>query len=305
MRIITIPARSQDDTALAVHAGALNRSTPPSATEERDYDAGLRRALASGEAVLHAGGSALDAVCAAVVELEDDAAFNAAHGAVLTSDGTAELDAAVMSGAGGAGAIAGARTVRNPVLAARSVLARTGHVLIISPDSARLSEWGLEQVPESYFVTEHRLRELEDSRTGADAGTGHGTVGAVARDAGGHVAAATSTGGITGQLRGRVGDSPVVGAGTYANDATVAVSCTGQGEYFLRGVVAYDISARIAYGGADLGDAVRQTVTATLEDTGGYGGLIAVGPDGRIVLAYNSDAMLCGHLTDDEPRTYV
>lgn len=304
MQLTRLPAAA-DGVALAVHGGAGNRAEPLTAEHERDAHAALRRAIRVGEAVLRRGGAALDAVCAAVVELEDDEIFNAGHGAALTTAGTAELDAAVMTGDGRAGAVAGCRDVRNPVLAARAVLERTPHVLITAPEPALLTEWGVVRVPNDYFVTERRRRELDRVRAQQSHGTEHGTVGAVARDAHGRLAAATSTGGVTNQLVGRVGDTPVVGAGTYASDGTVAISCTGQGEYFLRGVAGYDVNARMRYLGADLEDAVRGTIAAALDAPGGWGGLIAAGRDGTVVLAYNSNAMFRGHLTGGEPATFV
>jgi beta-aspartyl-peptidase (threonine type) len=301
-------APGPDGIALAVHGGAGDRVEPLDGPDA--YHAGLRAAVLAGEQVLRAGGPAIDAVCAAVTVLEDDELFNAGRGAALTAQGTAELDAAIMTGEGRAGAVTGCRNVRNPVLAARAVLERTPHVLMVAPDDLLMTEWGLEQVPNSYFVSDRRRRELERVRSAAVDGPGvdgtrHGTVGAVARDAQGRLAAATSTGGVSNQLPGRVGDAPVIGAGTFAADGTVAVSCTGQGEYFLRGVVAYDISARISYLGAPLEQAVRDAVTAKLDATGGSGGLIAAGHDGSVVIAFNSNAMFRGHLTDGEPATYV
>ena len=296
-------APDPDGIALAVHGGAGDRVEPLDGPDA--YHAGLRAAVQAGERVLRAGGPAVDAVCAAVTALEDNELFNAGRGAALTTDGTVELDAALMTGDGRAGAVAGCRTVRNPVFAARAVLERTPHVLMVAPDDGLLTEWGLEQVPNSYFVTDRRVRELERVRSATAGGTRHGTVGAVARDAHGRLAAATSTGGVSNQLPGRVGDAPIVGAGTYAADGTVAVSCTGQGEYFLRGVVAYDISARMSYLGASLEQAVRDTFAAKLDATGGSGGLIAAGHDGSVVIAFNSNAMFRGHLTDGEPATFV
>jgi beta-aspartyl-peptidase (threonine type) len=301
-------APGPDGIALAVHGGAGDRVEPLDGPDA--YHAGLRDAVRAGERVLRAGGPAVDAACAAVTALEDNELFNAGRGAALTTQGTAELDAAVMTGDGRAGAVTGCRNVRNPVLATRAVLERTPHVLMVAPDDRLLTEWGLEQVPNSYFVTDRRLRELERVRSAAADGTAangtrHGTVGAVARDAHGRLAAATSTGGVSNQLPGRVGDAPVVGAGTYAADDTVAVSCTGEGEYFLRGVVAYDISARMSYLGADLERAVRETVAAKLDAAGGSGGLIAAGHDGSVVIAFNSNAMFRGHLTDGDPATFV
>jgi len=293
VQIQTIPGRG--GPALAVHGGAGARRADVTEAGEQAYRAGLERAVTAGRVVLEGGGSALDTVCASVIELENDALFNAAHGAVLTSAGGAELDAAVMSGSGSAGAVAACRTVRNPVLAARAVMERTPHVLMVAPSERLLAEWSLATVPNTYFVTDRRRAELERAQRDPALGTRHGTVGAVARDAAGHLAAATSTGGVTGQLPGRIGDAPIIGAGTFACDRTVAVSCTGEGEYFLRGVVAHDVSARVAYQGAELESAVRATIADRLDATGGSGGLIAVGPDGTLVLAYNSQCMFRGH----------
>lgn len=290
--------------ALAVHGGAGDRPRSLSTVELEPYHRGLREALRAGQVVLAAGGPALDAVCAAVVALEDDELFNAGRGAALTSGGTAELDAAVMTGAGSAGAVAGCTNVRNPVMAARAVMEQTPHVLLLDPAKDLVETWGLATVPPDWFVTERRVRDL--ARKGHADGTGQGTVGAVARDAAGAVAVATSTGGMTGQLPGRVGDTPIVGAGTYADAGTAAVSCTGAGEYFIRGVVAYDVTARMRYQEIGLADAVRATFGSALADPAGTGGLIAADASGGLVLAYNSTAMFRGHLgPDGEPATAV
>lgn len=291
--------------SLAVHAGAGSRCAPLTTTEAADGHAGLRRALDVGQRILRRGGAALDAVCAAVVELEDNPLFNAGHGAALTASGTAELDAAVMTGSGTAGAVATCTFARNPVLAARSVMERTPHVLLVAPGQALLESWGLEIARPQDFVTPRRLEELDRTRRGLTEGTTHGTVGAVARDANGHLAAATSTGGITNQMPGRVGDSPVIGAGTYANDRTVAISCTGDGEKFIRGVVAFDVSARIEYLGTELGDAVERSFAERLDTIGGSGGMIAVDAAGNVVLGFNSAAMFRGYLAGDRPVTVV
>lgn len=305
VHLTTVPA-GPGGIALAIHGGAGRRSEPLTADTARGYHAGLHRALTAGQRVLRAGGPALDAVCAAVVELENDEHFNAARGAALTAGGTAELDAAVMTGDGRAGAVTVCRTARNPVLAARAVLEHTPHLLLADPSSEWLRERGLAQEPPEYFITARRVRELARiDGPGYEPEAPSGTVGAVARDATGALAAATSTGGVTGQLTGRVGDTPVVGAGTFAADATAAVSCTGQGEFFLRGVVAYDVSARMRYLGTDLEAAVRGTIATALDAAGGWGGLIAVGADGRAVLAHNSPAMFGGYLGPDGPVTLV
>lgn len=298
--------------ALAVHGGAgpLRDGAPRAAAQER----GLRAALAAGHDVLAAGGAALDAVCGAVAVLEDDEAFNAGRGAALTVAGTAELDACVCDGATGrAGAVAASHYARHPVLAARAVMERTPHVLLAGPTPTWLDAVGLERVDPSWFVTPARLAALRDGTPeataptlpGAGQGTseprlGHGTVGAVARDSAGRLAAATSTGGVTGQWVGRVGDTPVVGAGTWA-DERVAVSGTGIGEDFLRAALAHDVAARVRWTGAALADAVHDVIADDLVARGGDGGVIAAGADGTLVLAFCSQAMLRAYLGADGP----
>ena len=251
--------------------------------------------------MLASGGSALDAVCATVEVLEDNPLFNAGRGAALTATGHAELDASVMTGAGLAGAIAASKHARNPVRVARVVMEQTEHAFIVDPDMAFLERHGLAVVERDYFITQARRQQLERVIDGRSAAARHGTVGAVARDASGRVAAATSTGGMTGQADGRVGDSPIVGAGVYARDNVVAVSGTGHGEAFIRGVVAYDVAARIRYAGADLATAVRETFEQELGQRGSTGGVVAVGGDGRIVVAHNSPAMFSARGTGPEP----
>jgi beta-aspartyl-peptidase (threonine type) len=265
------------------------------------YAEGLHAAYTAGWRVLDAGGSALDAVCASVEVLEDDPLFNAGRGAALTATGQAELDASVMTGAGLAGAVAASKYARNPVRLARAVMEQTEHALIVNPDVAFLERHGLAVVERDYFITEARRQQLERVLEGRAVAARSGTVGAVARDAAGRVAAATSTGGMTGQADGRVGDSPIVGAGVYARDGVVAVSSTGHGEAFIRGVVAYDIAARIRYAGSDLAVAVRETFEQELDRCGSTGGVIAVGGDGRIVVAHNSPAMFSARGTGQEP----
>ncbi|MCH8613535.1 isoaspartyl peptidase/L-asparaginase family protein [Arsenicicoccus dermatophilus] len=255
--------------------------------------------MAAGRAVLDAGGSALDAVCASVVVLEDSECFNAGRGAALTTEGTAELDAAVMLGDSRAGAVTCANGPRNPVMAARAVMEQTDHVLMAMPRRVVLEEWGLEVVDPSYYVTEARLQMLRE--TGHFLEYRHGTVGAVARDRAGHVAAATSTGGITAQLPGRVGDSPLIGGGTWASDETVAVSCTGQGEVFVRGAVAHEIHARLRWGGQPLEQAVREALDELVGARGADGGLVAATPAGEVVLAFDSPGMYRAHDVGDGP----
>jgi L-asparaginase / beta-aspartyl-peptidase len=287
--------------SLALHGGAGGRVEELALTARASYEEGLAAAYRAGWQVLAAGGAALDAVCTSVEVLENNPLFNAGRGAALTASGHAELDASVMTGAGLAGAVAASKYARNPVRLARAVMEHTEYVLIVDPDVEFLKRHGLEVVEREYFITEPRQQQLDrvmDSRAVADR---HGTVGAVARDTAGRVAAATSTGGMTGQADGRVGDSPIVGAGVYARDHVVAISCTGHGEAFIRGVVAHDVAARIRYAEAELAEAVRGTFEQELTQRGSTGGLVAVGGDGRIVVAHNSPAMFSARGTGPEP----
>ena len=287
--------------SLALHGGAGGRPEELSPDDRARHEAGLLAAYQAGWQVLAAGGSALDAVCASVEQLENDPLFNAGRGAVLTETGQAELDASVMTGAGLAGAVAASRYGRNPVRLARAVMEHTEHVLLVAPDAAFAQRHGLEVAEPGYFVTEPRQRQLARVLDGRAVAARHGTVGAAARDAAGQVAAATSTGGMTGQADGRIGDTPIIGAGIYARDGVVAVSCTGHGEAFIRGVVAYDVAARVRYAGADLAAAIRATFAAELTGRGSTGGLVAVGGDGRVVVAHNSPMMFSARGTGPGP----
>jgi beta-aspartyl-peptidase (threonine type) len=288
--------------AIAIHGGA-GVIDPAKMTPQRaaSYRAGLAAALDAGYAILERGGSSLDAVTAAVRIMEDDPQFNAGRGAVLNHEGDAELDAAIMDGHGPrAGAVAGVRHVRNPVELARLVMEKSPHVLLVAEGAEEFAlEQGVVLVPRGYFRTEARARELDEARQteaeqlkAAAPGAG-GTVGAVALDRAGHLAAATSTGGLTNKHRGRVGDSPIVGAGTYADDAWCAVSGTGQGEFFIRQVVAYDICALVQYRHLTLAQAVREVIEK-LRRTGGEGGVIAVDRSGNIAMDFNSVGMFRG-----------
>lgn len=286
--------------SLVIHGGAGGQIQELSLSERGNYSAGLEDAYRAGELVLQAGGTALEAVCASVVSLEDNPLFNAGFGAAVTATGEAELDASVMTGDGRAGAIAVSRHVKNPILAARKVLEETEHVLLVAPGVALAQSWGLETVSPDYFVTEARLSQLRNVQSELLEASRHGTVGAVAVDSNGRVAAATSTGGMVNQSEGRVGDTPIIGAGNYARDGVVAVSCTGEGESFIEGVVAHEISARIRYLGATVADAVCGTITDELGSRGANGGIIAVDPEGRVVIAYNSEAMFAAYRLDGE-----
>ena len=261
------------------------------------YEQGLARALEAGFAALK-GGSSLDAVCAAVVELENDALFNAGRGACYNTDEKHELDAAVMDGATRrAGAVAAVSRIRNPVLAARAVMAKSRHVLLVGSGAERFARaHGVRIAPASYFATRSRLLALRRRVAGH-----HGTVGAVALDGDGRLAAATSTGGYTGKLPGRVGDSPLIGAGTYA-DELCAVSCTGLGEAFIRAVAAHDVSARMRYRREKLATASAAAL-ARIAALGGDGGLIAVDRRGNIVMPFNSQGMYRGAIDARGRRT--
>jgi beta-aspartyl-peptidase (threonine type) len=288
--------------AIAIHGGA-GVIDPAKMTPQRaaSYRAGLAAALDAGYAILERGGSSLDAVTAAVRIMEDDPQFNAGRGAVLNHEGDAELDAAIMDGNGPrAGAVAGVRHVRNPVELARLVMEKSPHVLLVAEGAEEFAlEQGMVLVPRGYFRTEARVRELDEARQTealqlkATAPGATGTVGAVALDRAGHLAAATSTGGLTNKHRGRVGDSPIVGAGTYADDASCAVSGTGQGEFFIRQVVAYDVCALLQYRHLTLAQAVREVIQK-LRASGGEGGVIAVDRSGNIALDFNSVGMFRG-----------
>ena len=274
--------------AIAIHGGAgtIGRREMTTAAARR-YGCALERSLDAGHEVLSAGGSSLDAVCAAVVVLEDSPLFNAGRGACYNADAKHELDASVMEGARRrAGAVAAVSRIRNPVIAARAVMEKSRHVLLVGPAAERFaSKHGAVLAPASYFHTASRLAALRRNRIGH-----HGTVGAVALDDGGNLAAATSTGGYTGKLPGRVGDSPIVGAGTYADNATCAVSGTGLGEAFMRGLLAYDVAARMSYLREPLAKAARAAIEK-LAGLNGDGGLIAVDRRGNIVAPFNSEGM--------------
>lgn len=286
--------------AIAIHGGAgtlaADRLTPEN---DRLYRAGLERALHAGFAILDAGGSSLDAVTAAVQALEDDPLFNAGRGAVLAANGQHELDASIMDGRDlRAGAVTGLRHVRSPIELARRVMERSPHVMLAGAGAEEFAlEQGLEPVPNSHFATERRRHELEQLLAG-QAPPGRealmGTVGAVALDAHGNLAAATSTGGMTGKKWGRVGDSPIIGAGTYAANDCCAVSATGHGEYFIRAAVAHEIASLMRYRDLDVVQAAERVVLQQLVALGGSGGVIAVGRDGRIAMPFNSEGMLRG-----------
>jgi beta-aspartyl-peptidase (threonine type) len=284
---------------IAIHGGA---GTMPRAdlTQEAEtrYRSGLEQALDAGYEVLNHGGSALDAVTRAVVSLEDNPLFNAGRGSVFTLDGHNELDASIMDGTSlSAGAVCGVTRIRNPIELARCVMEKSEHVFLAGAGAEEFAQsQGFTFVPQSYFHTSERWQQLQRIRSGDRGLSGHtlshvGTVGAVALDSHGHLAAGTSTGGMTGKRFHRIGDSPVIGAGTYADDRSCAVSATGHGEIFLRCAVAHDISARVRYGGRSLGAAAREVVFEELPALDGEGGIIAIDKRGEIALEFNSEGM--------------
>jgi beta-aspartyl-peptidase (threonine type) len=284
---------------LAIHGGAgtLPRAESGGDRELR-YRAGLAAALDAGYAVLREFGTSLDAVTRAVMVLEDNPLFNAGLGSVFTLDGRNELDAAIMDGRTlNAGSVCGVTHIRNPIELARAVMEHSEYVMLSGAGAEEFAlSRGFALVPRSYFHTPERWRQLERIRSG-DAGLSAltishvGTVGAVALDAEGRLAAATSTGGMTGKRYNRIGDSPIIGAGTYADDRSCAVSATGHGEMFIRAAVAHDICSRMRFGSRTLREAVREVVFDELVKLHGEGGVIAIDAQGEIAMEFNSEGM--------------
>lgn len=292
--------------SLAIHGGAGTiRRAEMSAEREAAFRDGLRGALARGWEVLAGGGAALDAVEAVVCVLEDNPLFNAGRGSVFTHNEKHEMDAAIMSGVDlRAGAVAAVGGVKNPIKLARRVMEETPHVLLCGSGAEEFArETGCEFAPPEYFFSEWRYEQLLQARREQEVRLDHspikkfGTVGAVARDARGHLAAATSTGGMTNKRFGRVGDTALIGAGTYADDRTCAVSCTGHGEFFIRTVAAYDVSCLMKYRGLTLTEACEQVIGVRLGEMGGEGGLIAVDQMGNVALPFNSEGMYRAWIT--------
>jgi beta-aspartyl-peptidase (threonine type) len=294
---------------LAIHGGAgtlpRNEMSPEA---EHDYRSGLEQALTAGYALLESGAGSVDAVTAAVVALEDNPLFNAGRGAVFTLEGRNELDASIMEGHGlKAGAVCGLTRIKNPVELARAVMQRSDHVMLAGGGAEEFAHsLGIGFVPQSYFYTAARWKQLERIRGGDTSLSAltishMGTVGAVALDAHGHLAAATSTGGMTGKRYQRIGDSPIIGAGTYADDRSCAVSATGHGEVFIRAVVAHDICSRMRFGGRSLSQAVQEVVLGELPALQGEGGVIGIDAAGEIVMEFNSEGMFRASRRAGEP----
>ena len=295
--------RAEKKWTLVIHGGAgvieRSRMSPEKDAATR---AGLTRALEAGSAVLEQGGDALDAVSATIIVLENDENFNAGRGAVFTYKGENELDASIMDGkTRAAGAITGVRYTKNPILLARAVMEKSPHVFLSREGADEFSrEQGLEQVDPAYFATPERRRQLEELKAKKlswfDVDRKYGTVGAVAVDSDGNIAAGTSTGGMTGKRWGRIGDSPVIGAGNYADNRACGISATGAGEFFIRVGVAHEICARMRMKGENAktaADAVMQEVA----DLGGSGGVIVAAPDGSIAWSFNTPGMYRGKAT--------
>jgi beta-aspartyl-peptidase (threonine type) len=292
--------------SIAIHGGA-GTIEPSDLTPalEMQYHHALQNALDAGFKVLQSNGTALDAVAAAVVALEDHILFNAGKGSVFTKNGMHEMDASIMNGSNlAAGAVAGVQYIKNPVLLAKAVMQQTEHVLLSGAgaiDFAKAMQFEL--LPDDYFFSEQRYQQWQQVKNENTVALDHniktekkfGTVGAVACDAQGNIAAATSTGGMTNKQYGRVGDTPLIGSGTYANNNTCAVSCTGHGEWFMKAVAAYDVSCLIEYKGLLLQQAVDKVVHEKLVSIGGEGGLIAVNTNADIALAFNSAGMYRGY----------
>jgi beta-aspartyl-peptidase (threonine type) len=284
---------------IAIHGGAgtLPRGEM-SGDAERRYREGLQQAVDAGYSLLRGGGSSLDAVTRAVMLLEDNPLFNAGRGAVFTLDGHNELDASIMDGRTlKAGAVCGVTRIRNPVELARSVMEKSEHVMLAAAGAEEFAaSEGFSFVEQDYFHTPERWQQLQRIRSGDRGLSGHtishvGTVGAVALDGSGRLAAATSTGGMTGKRFQRIGDSPIIGAGTYADDRCCAVSATGHGEVFIRAAVAHDICARMRHGGRGLGQAVHEVIHGELPALGGEGGVVAIDAHGEISMEFNSEGM--------------
>jgi beta-aspartyl-peptidase (threonine type) len=288
------------DWKLVIHGGAgVIEKAKMTPEKDRAIRAALDKSLQAGSAILASGGTALDAVEASVRVLEDDPNFNAGKGAVFTWEGTNELDASIMDGrTRAAGAVTGVSTTRNPISLARAVMEKSKHVFLSDDGADQFArEQGLQQVPPEYFATPERRRQLEETKannlSALEVEYKYGTVGAVALDTHGHVAAATSTGGMTGKRWGRIGDSPIIGAGTYADDRACAVSATGWGEFFIRVGVTHEICARVRLRGVTAQQAA-DAVMAEVKALGGDGGVIAVTPKGEMVYSFNTPGMYRG-----------
>lgn len=319
----SVPVFSQNNFGIVIHGGAgtiLKKNMTPE--KEKAYKAKLEEAIREGHTILKEGGSSVEAIEATLNILEDSPLFNAGKGAVFTAEGKNELDASIMEGKTlQVGAVAGVTTVKNPISLARKVMENSPHVLLAREGAEQFAkEQGLTLVAPSYFHTEQRMKSLkkvkeaEKDKKGKDGKTGFydadiqdtkfGTVGCVALDKQGNLAAGTSTGGMTNKKWGRIGDSPIIGAGTYANNKTCAISSTGWGEYFIRGVVAYDISALMEYKGLSLKAATEEVIQKKLTQLGGTGGIVAIDKEGNVSMEFNTAGMYRASM-DKEGKLYI
>ncbi len=298
---LSIFSQQKPDYVLVIHGGAgvitKQNMTPE---KEKAYRAKLNEALETGQKILEKGGTATETVIAVINIMENSPLFNAGKGAVFTHEGKNELDASIMDGKTlNAGAVAGVTNVKNPITLAYAVMTKSKHVMLSGKGASEFAkEQGLEIVDPSYFYTENRWKSLQKvlkNEKNAEKEK-HGTVGCVVLDKAGNLAAGTSTGGMTNKQYGRIGDSPVIGAGTYADNATCAVSCTGHGEFFIRYVVAYTVSALMKYKGLSLQEAGNEIINNTLKNVGGEGGLISVDKNGNIAMPFNTPGMFRGYL---------
>jgi beta-aspartyl-peptidase (threonine type) len=312
----TLASESGAPIAIAVHGGSgtINKGDF-SEDKEREIRETLERAVRAGHEILATGGTSLDAVTGAITTLEDSPHFNAARGAVFNAEGKNELDASIMDGSDlNAGAIAAVHNVRNPVLLARKVMTDSVHVMLMGNGAEQFArDHGLAFEDDEYFFTEYRWQQLQKAKATDNGGTTFlsetpdqwfSTVGAVALDSHGNLAAGTSTGGMTNKRWGRVGDSPIIGAGTYADNRSCAVSATGHGEYFIRATVARDICARVQYTDVSLAKAADQVVNKELVEMDGSGGIIALDPQGNIALTFNTPGMYRASV-DTQGKVYV
>jgi beta-aspartyl-peptidase (threonine type) len=305
--LIAREASSEENVIFAVHggAGATPKGKLPAELEKRIRET-LDEALRAGEAALKKpDATSLDAVTAAITLLEDSPLFNAGKGAVFTREGKNELDASIMNGADRrAGAVASVTTIKNPILAARAVMEKSGHVLMVGPGAdAYAKQIGLEIVDPTYFRTDQRWKDLQERlKRDADKSGSKGTVGAVAIDRHGNLAAGTSTGGLTAKRHGRVGDSPIIGAGTFADNKSCAISATGDGEYFIRAVAAHDIAALVEYKGMTIKQAAEEVLFRKIKPTGGDGAVIVLDPKGNLAMSYTTDGLYRGYVTADGRR---
>ncbi len=287
---------------LVIHGGAgVIKKKLMTPEKEKMYREKLLQVMDSGELILKNGGTALDAVTKCITMMENSPLFNAGKGSVFNERGENEMDASIMDGSNlKAGAVANVHTIKNPILAARAVMEHTPHVLLISKGAEIFAKkQGLQMEDSSYFFTESRWKSYLKVKAKKMQGEKHGTVGCVALDKQGNLAAGTSTGGMTYKMFGRVGDSPIIGAGTYADNATCAVSCTGHGEYFIRNAIAYDIGALMKYSGLSLKEAANYDILVKLKKQGAEGGLIAVDRTGHFTMTFNTPGMFRAYATSE------